>query len=324
MHNTLRFALACAFLAGLGSVRGMAQTVIIDFDDSPGSAGPFSEGTPVLDQYLIDDEYAALGVRFDSGGGGLSLSAPSNPVSAPNTVGATQPGPALSYTMPVEATFELLGGAAIVDSVSLTLTNSSASSSLEAYDLNGLLLGGDVGAASAVLTVDFPGLIHRVVLRQGPMAFDDFSFTNLTTAAPSFCAGTGCACGNDDASSGCTNSTGLGSRLSYAGGSLSVAADDLTLRASDLPGGQSGVLFASRNTTQVVFGDGLRCVGSPAVRYPVQMADAAGHLEQGLIASLGSFAAGETGYFQVWYRDPVGPCLGGFNLSSGLAITLMP
>lgn len=324
MRNTSRVILACGLLAKLMAIPGIAQTVVIDFDDLPGSSGPFSDGTPVLDQFLIDDEYAALGVRFDSGGGGLSLSAPSNPVSAPNSVGATQAGPALSYAEPVEATFELLGGAAIVDSVSLTLTNSSSSSTLEAYDLNSLLLGVDVGAASATLTVNFPGLIHRVVLRQGPMAFDDFSFTNLMTAAPSFCAGTGCACGNDDASSGCTNSTGLGSQLSYAGGTLGVAADDLLLRARDLPSGQSGVLFASRNTTQVIFGDGLRCVGSPAVRYPVQMADAAGDLEQALVASLGSFMAGETGFFQVWYRDPVGPCLGGFNLSSGLAITFLP
>ncbi len=34
--------------------------------------------------------------------------------------------------------------------------------------------------------------------------------------------------------------------------------------------------------------------------------------------------AGETWYFQGWYRDPMGPCGTAFNLSNGLAVTFAP
>jgi hypothetical protein len=163
-------------LATAGPVHAL---VTINFDDQPGMTGSFEEGRPVPAQFLIDDEYAALGVRFTSAGGGIARSAPSNPVSPPNTVAATGPGPVLSYSHPVFATFRLGDTPAVVDRVSLALTNSSQPSALDAFDANGALLGTVTGGASATLTLTFDDQIHSIRIRQGPMAFDDFAFDGL-------------------------------------------------------------------------------------------------------------------------------------------------
>jgi hypothetical protein len=36
--------------------------------------------------------------------------------------------------------------------------------------------------------------------------------------------------------------------------------------------------------------------------------------------SLGLWSAGDTRYFQVWFRAPNGPCVSGTNTSSALAV----
>ena len=39
----------------------------------------------------------------------------------------------------------------------------------------------------------------------------------------------------------------------------------------------------------------------------------------------GGWSSGDTRYFQVWYRDPIGgPCGSGFNLTSGVEATFAP
>ncbi len=38
----------------------------------------------------------------------------------------------------------------------------------------------------------------------------------------------------------------------------------------------------------------------------------------------GHIDAGETWYFQGWYRDPMGPCGTAFNLSNAIAVTFAP
>lgn len=118
-----------------------------------------------------------------------------NRVSPPNVATASAPGvaPVKDYTQPVTATFLLSGGPAVVDSVSLTLSSTSSSSLLEAYDVLGNLIATASGGALATLTVSVTGSIHRLILHQGPLAFDDFTFTNLAPACTSFTVyGTGC------------------------------------------------------------------------------------------------------------------------------------
>ena len=97
-----------------------AQTVI-DFDDAPGKLPPFGTGEPVRPGFIVDGQYLPSGVLFDSGGGGLARCVASNPVSPPNTVTSTQPGPVISYSVPSSASFWLGDQRAVVDYVQLTL-----------------------------------------------------------------------------------------------------------------------------------------------------------------------------------------------------------
>ena len=87
--------------------------------------------------------------------------------------------PVVSFIASVSATFSLSGAPAVADAVRLTLTSSSSSSLLRAYDPNGLFLGSMFGGASSTLSVGFPGQIHSVILSGGPFAFDNFAFEGL-------------------------------------------------------------------------------------------------------------------------------------------------
>ena len=75
----------------------------------------------------------------------------------------------------------------------------------------------------------------------------------------------------------------------------------------------------------VPFGDGLRCVGRNMVRLGVQTPDSAGSAIWGPdLGTSGAWAAGDTRYFQVWYRDVAGPCGSGFNLTNGMEVLFLP
>ena len=152
--------------------------VVVDFDNLPAMSPVFYEGRFVPPEFVVSDAFLPLGVLFDSAGGGIYVAAPSNPVSPPNSVGATREGPVITYREPVGASF-WLDGRAVVDFVSVTLTNSSRPSALEAYDIDGGFLGQDAGEGT--LTVSFPGQIHSVLIQQGPMAFDNFTFGGLAS-----------------------------------------------------------------------------------------------------------------------------------------------
>lgn len=167
-----------------------------------------------------------------------------------------------------------------------------------------------VGGIQAALLIDMqtPG---------GPYCFADGS-------------GTPCPCGNDSgAATGCLNSGGVGGTLVLTG-SASVAADDLGFTASGLRRNQPALLFAGDNAVNggdgVVFGDGLRCAGGGVLRLGVKFPDPAGDASWGPgLTSLGGWTAGDTAYFQGWYRDPVnGPCGSTFNLTHGYEVVFLP
>ena len=157
--------------------------VVIDFDDARGQPTPHAAGSPVGLDRLIDIEYHFLGVIFDSAGGGVGRSAPSNPVSPPNVVSATAYGPVWSYTDPVTATFWKGDRPGVVDYVQTTLTSSSSTSTLLAFDENGMLVARDTGGARATLRVAAAGQIRSVRIEQGPMAFDNFTFETPSAVA---------------------------------------------------------------------------------------------------------------------------------------------
>ena len=145
-------------------------------------------------------------------------------------------------------------------------------------------------------------------------------------------------CGNDYPTaipSGCANSTGLKAFLG-PNGSSSVAADDLELVAVQMPAGQPAMLFMGGGSIRVPFGDGVRCVSNGGVglfRFAPQTIDASGMLihgpglaahTQASFPPAGQIQPGDTWNFQLWYRDPTGPCGTGFNMTNGLGFTFAP
>ena len=113
------------------------------------------------------------------------------------------------------------------------------------------------------------------------------------------------------------------------GGYPSLSSNDLSLRAYPLPDGQFGIFFTgvSQQSPSVPFGNGYRCVRTlglqrlnPAVQIQSWEANRALDLNA---APLNTLQAGDTRYFQFWYRDP---SAGGaaFNLTDGLELTLWP
>jgi hypothetical protein len=141
-------------------------------------------------------------------------------------------------------------------------------------------------------------------------------------------------CGNSSTTSGCTNSSSSGSLLAWTGGTVNTPADDLVLTATHLPTNVSGILYMGPVPRPVVmFYDGLRCVGTPNYRFPLLNSGTAGAMTfgPGLIAHsmtafplTGHIDAGESWYFQCWYRDGPGPCGTGSNLSNVVRVDFQP
>jgi len=144
-----------------------------------------------------------------------------------------------------------------------------------------------------------------------------------------------CPCGNPDAAAGCANSTGAGALLAVASGTTSVAADDLVLDVGGLPAGEVAIVYLGGGRDFRPFGDGVRCVRAAATgfqRFAPRLADGAGRVQlgPGIVAEsrgfprAGRIEACRTYPFQCWYRDPLGPCGSGFNLSNGLEVFFVP
>ena len=133
-----------------------------------------------------------------------------------------------------------------------------------------------------------------------------------------------CPCSNGGGNGeGCANSTGLGGRLA-ATGSTSVSADDLVLVATQLKPNALSVALQGSALLGVprIYGDGLRCVGGSLKRLGVGHASADGSATFGPgLAGRGGWTSGATFGFQVYHRDPVGPCGSGFNVTPAVAVT---
>lgn len=151
-----------------------------------------------------------------------------------------------------------------------------------------------------------------------------------------YCYGTsGCPCGNSDPDGGCANSTQVGTLLSGAG-TASVSADDLVLTATQMPANKLGRFYMGLGSTQVPFGDGLLCAGSGGYgiqRFPQMSADTTGlnQMGPGIVAfshqhfvPVAHIQPGWTWRFQVWHRDPTGPCGGTVNTSNAYVVTFLP
>ena len=147
-------------------------------------------------------------------------------------------------------------------------------------------------------------------------------------AGSSFCFGGGgaCPCGNDAGpAEGCRHSQGQGAVV-FTSGSASITADDLGFDASQLPTGKPCLLFSGDLQVNLLFGDGIRCVGGDIKRLGVRISNGSGLASWApSLQSVGGWGNGDTRYFQVWFRDPVGgPCASGFNVSSAVQVDFIP
>ena len=164
----------------------------------------------------------------------------------------------------------------------------------------------------------------------------------------------GCGCGSSDApcgnpggqGTGCRNSTGEGAAL-LATGSSSVAlqgSNRLVLRVYQAPPNKTGLWLQGGDGQQTPFRDGNLCVANPTIRLPgptcgvsPQTIGADGSITtddpgQGfrLIDALqckGDDIAAQapaTRYYQFWYRDSMGPCGSGSNLTNAVKIGWTP
>jgi hypothetical protein len=112
-----------------------------------------------------------------------------------------------------------------------------------------------------------------------------------------------------------------------ANGSNRIAQNDLALLTTGVPPGAAGIYYYGRNATFVPFGNGTRCIASPAFRLPIVVTNEFGEADHALdhnsLPPGGAISAGETWNFQFWYRNAAGGGAG-FNLSDALRVQFCP
>src|SRR5258708_21501758 len=103
------------------------------------------------------------------------------------------------------------------------------------------------------------------------------------------------------------NSTGSMAVMG-ASGSNDISNNDFVLKAFSVPPNKTGLFFFGQNQTLVPFGNGWRCVAAPIYRLPATTSNFFGDLiwplDLNALPGGAQIHAGETWYFQAWYRDP--------------------
>jgi hypothetical protein len=147
---------------------------------------------------------------------------------------------------------------------------------------------------------------------------------------------TGAPCNNPEAHGGCQNSTGQGAILA-ACGSGSVVTDDLEIEVTHCPPNKLTLLFMGPGQATAPYADGIRAAsglgGVGVYRFGGQAVNAQGSAVRGpglvnqshtFPQNAGHIQPGQTWNFQIWYRDPHGPCQGGSNFSNGVEVAFTP
>ncbi len=155
-------------------------------------------------------------------------------------------------------------------------------------------------------------------------------YTLQFAAGSSFCEGSACPCGNDPATGtwvGCLSSLGQGARL-RGSGSQSITNANLLLFGSQMPN-SNALYLASNGQTSSILGDGRFCLGGTIIRLGTKT-NAGGvsqfpDVGQLPIATRVSAVAGQTSYFQIWYRNSAAFCTPAtFNDSNAWRVTWTP
>lgn len=209
-------------------------------------------------------------------------------------------------------------------------TNFSVGNDITALgmSLGHLLVGDSTGAIRRVDAVT--GAVHTEM--QVGSVIAALALTDGVPPGSTYCYGNACPCGNDDVLHGCRNSLGRGAHLQGTG-TASVTADDLTLVVTHTPASTFGIFYMGVGSGTSTIGDGIFCTASAGgygnYRYPVVQASPGGTFTMSGFAThanhhfdvLGHIQTGSSWHFQIWYRDPAGPCGHAFNTSNGYQVT---
>ncbi len=117
-----------------------------------------------------------------------------------------------------------------------------------------------------------------------------------------------------------------------ASGTASISSDTLILIGEHTEHNQSGLYFQANNDLSPgnLWGDGLQCAGGQLKRLGVRFSDGTGYSDTSawstpISVKAGNVSAGDTKYYQLWYRNPyLSPCAAQFNASNGYQITWLP
>ena len=131
-----------------------------------------------------------------------------------------------------------------------------------------------------------------------------------------------CECKAESVCESSINSAGSLATIQF-GGSVSIAANDLSLIANDCPPNRSGLFFYGVNGVSVPFGDGVRCVGGQVFRFAPIQTNSQGIAVRAIDntqppGAAGQLVSGSVWFFQFYYRDPGGPGGTGFNLTDAV------
>jgi len=148
-------------------------------------------------------------------------------------------------------------------------------------------------------------------------------------------SGTPCPCNNDNdgsvPGSGCDNGIFPSGAKLEGSGIASVAHDSLVLTTTHQEPFNTGLYFQAKNDLSpgVVWGNGLRCAGRGETRLQVRTADIDGtSFTTVALGAKGGVVAGDTRFYQLWYRSTVYPPCGfgsnEFNTTNGYRITWKP
>jgi hypothetical protein len=325
-----------------------AQSFSADFDHLPEGV----IGTTYMEESLIFsdlDRYLGVSnetfVSEDASGDLAGMTG----FTAPNTLGfgGYSPGAGVGYsrcgkfriTPPItcnlgEVNIFLVGGSTAGNTV--TLEGRLAGAIAGSVSVN---VPGSFGPHAFTLSlngVDFDTLVLVGTGTQHSGSFFgvvDSVSAGVTLSTTAFCFGDGsgtvCPCGNTaSGAQGCNNSTGLGG-LMTGFGSNSVANADLTFAGSQMPANVPALCFSGATQANggigTSFGDGILCVAGGILRHDVRFTDGNGMATWGPgFAAANGWVSGTTRNFQIWYRDPTGPCGSGFNVSNGVQVNFLP
>lgn len=123
------------------------------------------------------------------------------------------------------------------------------------------------------------------------------------------------------------NSTGERASIEVSGTGR-IAANNLGLTALDLPPGTTSLFFIGTTQVSAPLGNGVLCAGGSVARLAIVAADGSGTSSHAFdntvnLGAAPAVAAGQTRYFQNWYRDvPAGGAL--FNFSNAVGVLFAP